>query len=48
MPRYEYKDLKTGEVVIKNVPIDERDDQEGYERIFSFSGMVSSTYGGLK
>jgi len=48
MPAYDYKNLETGEVVTLIVPIEERDEQEGYERIFSFSGMVSSTYGGLK
>ena len=48
MPMYKYKNLETGEIETKIVPIDERDEQDGYERIFSFSGMVSSTYGGLK
>ena len=45
MPLYRYKD---NNIVVKTVPVDERDEQEGLERIFEFSGMVSSTYGGLK
>lgn len=47
MPLYRYKD-KDGNIIAKSVPIDERDEQEGLERIFEFNGMVSSTYGGLK
>lgn len=47
MPLYRYKD-KDNNIVVKTVPVDERDEQEGLERIFEFSGMVSSTYGGLK
>lgn len=48
MPRYEYIKDDTQERVILNVPVDERDEQEGYTRLFTFTGMVSSTYGGLK
>ena len=48
MPMYEYRNKETGEIETLIVPVEERDEQEGYERIFSFSGMVSSTYGGLK
>ena len=48
MPSYDYKNLETGEVETKIVPIDERDEQEGYERILSFRGMTSSTFGGWK
>lgn len=48
MPRYDYIKEDTGEEVVLDVPIEERDNQEGYKRVFSFKGMVSSTYGGLK
>lgn len=48
MPSYEYRELETGNIVTKIVPIDERDEQEGYERVFSFKGMTSSTFGGWK
>lgn len=48
MPLYDYVNDETGEKVVMNVPVDKRDEQEGYTRLFTFSGMVSSTYGGLK
>lgn len=48
MPSYDYRDLETDEIVTKIVSIDERDEQEGYERILSFRGMTSSTFGGWK
>ena len=48
MPSYDYRDLETGELVTRIVPISERDEQEGYERILSFRGMTSSTFGGWK
>lgn len=48
MPLYDYKNIETGEKVAINVPIDERDNQEGFQRLLTFKGMTSSTFGGWK
>lgn len=48
MPLYQYK-TADGRVVERNVPIAERDSQEGLVRILSFSGSVwAPTSGGMK
>lgn len=49
MPTYVYKD-EDGNVVERNVPISERDNQEGLKRILSFAGTVWSptANGGMK
>lgn len=48
MPLYDYENVETKERVAMNVPVDERDNQEGFKRLLTFKGMTSSTYGGWK
>lgn len=49
MPIYVYKDSE-GNTIEKNVPISERDNQEGLTRVLSFTGSVWSptSNGGMK
>lgn len=48
MPIYVYRD-KDGNEIEKNVPVSERDDQEGLTRIPKFTGSVwAPTAGGMK
>lgn len=48
MPIYNYKN-EAGDVIERNVPIDERDNQSGLERILTFTGSVyAGTAGGMR
>lgn len=49
MPLYSYRDILTGELSEKVVPISERDNQEGLERVLDFKGSVwAPTAGGMR
>lgn len=48
MPLYQYK-TADGKLVERNVPVAERDSQEGLERVLCFNGLVwAPTSGGMK
>jgi hypothetical protein len=48
MPLYEYR-TADGKIVERNVPVAQRDEQEGLERILTFTGSVwAPTSGGMK